>query len=156
PAASQPGGGRIATNDARILNAAWRNDRLVAAQTVGESDGFAHARFYEISTAGTPALTQWADVAPRGAGARTHYPSIEINPSGHLGMTFMESSATEYMSMYVTAQTAPNPDATLQGTLAPPVLAQGGQAHYNAFDGSPYRAGDFSGISVDPVDGSFW
>src|SRR5262249_24947929 len=58
PASTQPDGTQIETNDARILNVASRNNRLVAAQTVGEADGLAHARFYEISTAGTPALTQ--------------------------------------------------------------------------------------------------
>jgi hypothetical protein len=157
PAASQPGGGEIENNDARILNVAWSNNRLVAAQTVGESDGLAHARFYEISTLSTPALTQWADVTPGVAGADTYYPSVEINPAGELGMTFMESSPTEYVAMYVTAQTSPNPaPGTLQGSPSAPVRAQAGLANYNAFDGSPHRAGDFSGISVDPVDGSFW
>jgi hypothetical protein len=39
-----------------------------------------------------------------------------------------------------------------------PALAQAGLVTYSAFDSSPHRASDYSGISVDPVDptGSFW
>src|SRR5262249_1971623 len=65
PNATQPGGFfEIVTNDARVLNAAWDHDRLVASQTVG-SGTLAHARFYEFDTSRkTPALTQFGDIAP--------------------------------------------------------------------------------------------
>jgi len=57
------------------------------------------------------------------------------------------------MSMYVTARSAA--DTTMQ----PPVLAKAGEATYTGLVGSetsPFRAGDFSGMSIDPTDGTFW
>jgi hypothetical protein len=61
-------------------------------------------------------------------------------------MTFMQNSSSQFMSMYVTGQTA----AT--SGMQTPVLAQGGRdTTYSVFgEGSAHRAGDFSGITVDP------
>src|SRR4029079_1648961 len=112
PPASQKGStAKIATNDSRILSVAWRGDRLVATQEVGTTDAtsVARARWYEFTTASAaPGLTQAGQINPSvaGMGAATYYPSIEINAAGDLGLTFMESSSNEYMSMYVTGQKA--------------------------------------------------
>src|SRR5260370_19213664 len=75
-------------------------------------------------------------------------PSVNINTAGSIGMTFDESSTTEYWSMYVTERTAS--DAT--GTMEAPMLAKAGTAT------SPdSRVGDFSATTVDPSDGlTFW
>jgi PKD repeat protein len=155
PPATQPGtSDRIQTNDGRILNAEWRNNRLVAAQTVGRAgDTEAHARWYELSTAGTaPTLTSQQTLDP-GPGIHTYFPAVAIAPSGDVGMSYMESSSSEYMSMYITARGAS------EAAMQPAVLAKSGEATYTGLIGaesSPFRAGDFSGISVDPVDGTFW
>jgi hypothetical protein len=68
-------------------------------------------------------------------------------------MTFMQSSSTEFMSMYVTGQNSAN----LPGQMRTPILAQAGLRTYRAFDcviGTTFvddcRAGDYSGISIDP------
>ena len=55
-----------------------------------------------------------------------YFPSIDIDPVGDLGMTFMESSKTEYMSMYVTGQLK----GAAAGTMLTPVLAQAGVTTY--------------------------
>src|SRR5439155_18785515 len=61
--ALQPGG-IFNTNDSRILNAAWRGDRLVASQTVAGLFA-AHARWYDLTTIGVaPALTQSGHINP--------------------------------------------------------------------------------------------
>ena len=99
----------------------------------------------------TPALTQSGDIN-QGAGVATYFPSIDIDPAGNLGMTFMESSSNEYMSMYITGQLA----GASPGTMLKPVLVQARVAPYLPFDSPPYRGGDFSGTGVDPVNGSFW
>jgi hypothetical protein len=72
-------------------------------------------------------------------------------------MTFMESSANEFMSMYVTGQRAGDPPGTMQA----PVLVKVGEDPLRLFVPigeipGPHRAGDYSGIAVDPVDGTFW
>jgi hypothetical protein len=156
PSASQKGGGKIDAGDTRILHVESRGDRLVASQTVGIS-AIARARWYEFDTSDTtPALTQQGTIN-RGSGIHTYYPSIAIAPNGDLGMTFMQSSSNEYMSMYVTGQREGDPPGTMQF----PVLAKAGQANYRAFDcfnfntrrftpNTSCRAGDYSGITVDP------
>ncbi|HEY2986587.1 MAG TPA: hypothetical protein VGL11_02605 [Candidatus Binatia bacterium] len=149
PNATQKGGGfTIDTGDTSILHAEWRGDRLVAAQTVGFS-GAVNARWYEFDTSGAaPVLTQQGTISP-GSGIDTYYPSIAIAASGDLGMTFMQSSKNQFMSMYLTGQSAGDPP----GTMQTPILAKAGERNYTAFDctGSlGCRAGDYSGITVDP------
>jgi hypothetical protein len=148
-----PGGGSIDAGDSRFLSVAWRGGRLLATQTVGEADSLAHARWYEFTTAGNPALRQWGDV-PRGVvGSNTYYPSVEVGPDGSLGLTFMESSPAEPMSVYLAGQSSADPLNSLQ-LLQPAVKA--GAGRYTETFGLPYRAGDFSGIGLDPGTGAFW
>jgi hypothetical protein len=135
--------------DTRILSADWRSGQIAATQDVGiTSDTVVHARWYLLSTTGSaPALVQQGTITP-GTGIHTYMPSIAIAPDGSLGMTYIESSATEFISMYVTGRVTT--DAA--GTMETPQLAQAGVAGYQGT-----RAGDFSGINVDPVTGtSFW
>jgi hypothetical protein len=158
PNAEQPGSstnaGRIQTNDSSIISAAWRDDRLVAAHAIGlASTSQSHVRWYEFDTSGSsPTLTQQGTLNP-GVGIHTYYPSIEVAPNGDVGMTFMQSSSTEFMSMYVTGQNS----ADAPGQMRTPILARAGLRSYRAFDcviGSLFiddcRAGDYSGISIDP------
>jgi hypothetical protein len=162
PDADQPGGaGTIQTNDARFLSASWRGNRLVAAQNIGLPAGAptrALARWYEFNTSSTPSLTQQGTI-DQGTGVSTYFPSIEIASNGDLGMTFMQSSASEFVSMYVTGKTS----SDSAGTMRAPALAKAGSATYQSpdcFNGSAFTqdclSGDFSGISVDPsADNSF-
>jgi hypothetical protein len=139
--------GTVDAGDSRMQSVAFRDDRLVATHTVNNS-GSARARWYEFNVGGAaPALAQEGAVN-LGAGIDTYYPSIEIAANGDLGMTFMASSATMNMSMWVTGQTPTDP----HGLMPTALLERPGQAYY-----AGTRAGDYSGISVDPVDGtSFW
>jgi hypothetical protein len=155
PDATQSGSSnKITTNDSRILNVEWRTNKLVASQAVGLStDAQAHARWYEFSTAGaSPSLTQQGTIGA-GSGANSYFPSVAINSKGDVGMTFMESSSSEFMSVYVTGATFSSTSFAM--TMQTPVVAKAGLARYASFDSPPYRAGDFSGISVDAND-SFW
>jgi hypothetical protein len=167
PAATQPAPtragtirGSIDTGDARILNAAMRGSRLVASQTVG-SDGAAHARWYEFNiTASTATLRQSGEISRGGINGapdlvNTYYPSIDIAANGDLGMTFMESTSTEFMSMWITGRK----ETDALGAMETPSLVGAGQGAYS--DGppnpNPFRAGDYSGISVDPsANNLFW
>jgi uncharacterized repeat protein (TIGR01451 family) len=155
--ADQKGGLPVDTNDYRALSVAWRNNLLVAANTSSvDGSGVAKAHWYEFQTnpsspASIPLLLQSGVIDP-GTGVSTYFPAIDINVEDDIGLTYMESSANEYVSMYVAGQIHGDP----AGTMRPGVLAQAGVAPYVAFDGSPYREGDFAGMGVDPVNGSFW
>jgi hypothetical protein len=147
PAAPQPSG-TMTANDSRMLQAAWRGNMLVATQTVGTgSPQEAHARWYQFDTSGAPTLTQSGEINP-GSGIATYFPSIDIDSNNDIGMTYMESSHSEFVSMYVTGRTPSDP----AGTMETGVKALAGTANYNGT-----RAGDFSGTSVDPSNGTtFW
>lgn len=151
PPAPQLGGGIIAdTGDTRMLNAEFRNGRLMAAQTIGlPSDTLAHAAWYEFNTTGVaPTLTQSGVISP-GPGIFTWTPSIAIATTGELGLTYMQSSANQFVSMYVTGQALKDPLNTMES----PALIHAGTGPL----ADPSRSGDFSGISVDPTKpGIFW
>jgi hypothetical protein len=152
PAAQQPGG-QINPNDTTFENADWRNGLLVAAHSVGDpSDTDAHANWYEFSApdsaAATPSLLQEGRLSP-GLGTSTYYPTVAITSGGAIGMTYMESSPTEYASMYITGRTP----GDAPGTMHAPVATAVGTDYLDGF----FRAGDYSGITVDPVDhATFW
>jgi hypothetical protein len=96
---------------------------------------------------GTVSLNQTLQINP-GNGIATYYPAAAIDvTTGDLGITYMESSRREYMSMYVTGRT---PSDAL-GAVEKPVLAKAGQGTY-----AGSRAGDYSGIGSDPATGQFW
>jgi hypothetical protein len=154
PRASQPGGLNTIDTllDARIMNAAYRGGRLVAAHTVN-GGGAPRVRWYEFDvSSGTPAPfpTQAGEI-DQGPGVGTYYPSIDINAEGDLGMTFMESSADEYISMYVTGQSVFDAGGTMQDA----VVTHPGINFYRGNGQLPYRAGDYSTVSVAPDGISF-
>jgi hypothetical protein len=144
---TQPNGRAITDNlDTAILNVAVRGNVLVADHNVGNG-GVTHARWYEfVLSSGAPALFQAGEI-DRGPSVDTFFPAIDVAPGGELGLSFIESSPAEFMSMYVTGR-AP---ADIGNVMDLPVEEVGGVANYQ---GS--RAGDFSGISIDPVNGTFW
>jgi hypothetical protein len=130
-----------------ILNASMRGSVLVASRQAGIGS-VTNAFWYEVNmSGGAPSLLSPPGHIDGGTGVYTYSPSVDIAPDGSLGMTFIESSASpgEYPSMYVTGL-LPN-----GSSLETPVRVQAGMAVY---DGS--RFGYFSGIGIDPVDGSFW
>jgi hypothetical protein len=113
---------QLDTGDARVPSAAWRGGRLVATLTA-QADQQAQARWYELSTLGaTPTLTQ-SGAIDGGPGVATFMPSINIAPNGDLGLTFLASSATVYLSMHITGPKF----GAAAGTLEAPVLVKAGE-----------------------------
>jgi hypothetical protein len=146
PGAEQAGSTTpVDTLDNRILSVEWRAGRLVGAQNIGLG-GLAQARWYEFDvTRATPALTQQGTISP-GAGVHAYFPSIAIAPNGDVGLTYMQSSATEFPSMYVTGRL----DAQALGALQQGVLVKAGAGPLTGECGTTCRAGDYSAITVDP------
>jgi hypothetical protein len=147
----EPGGVLNLPLDTRMLNAEWRNGLLVASQNVGISPNTGiFARWYEFTTNNIVGVVQQGTIIP-GLGASTYEPAISLLADGTLGMSYIQSSATQFMSMYVTGQRPTDP----RNAMAPGILVQAGLNAYTDFTGLP-RIGDFSGISVDPSGTSFW
>lgn len=150
PNAPQIGGTLLNTADFRMLNAEWRANQLVSTHTAGVG-GEAVARWYQFNVSATPTVVQQGDVEP-GAGIHTYIPSIAIAPGGFIAMTYMQSSATTTMSMFATGRKP----ADALGTMPNNTPIRIGAQTYSAFDGSPFRVGDYSATTIDPVNGSFW
>jgi hypothetical protein len=147
----EPGGVLNPPLDTRVLNAEWRNGLLVASQNVGISPfQGVFARWYEFNTNNIVGIVQQGTITP-GLGASTYMPAISILADGTLGMSYDQSSATQFMSMYITGQRPTDP----RNAMLPGVLVQAGQNTYTDFTGLP-RLGDYSGISADPSGTSFW
>jgi uncharacterized repeat protein (TIGR01451 family) len=150
--------GTLVTNniDSRIMKAAEANNTLVATHTVSVSSSQDVAQWYAINVStGTPTLAQQGRIS---AGTNTYitYPGIDINPSSQIGMSYMRSgtdTSTDYLSMWVTGRVSTD----TPGTMETPVIVPAGTgvANYKDFT-SGGRAGDLSGINVDPVNGTFW
>lgn len=154
PKAAQPGGSYpIDTVGPRILQADWRNNRLVAAHTIGLStDALAHGQWFDFSTANsTVKLNQQGIISPtfNGTPVSAFFPTAALDAGGNLGIDYAESGSNEYWSVYATGQLAADAGT---GATQPPILIQAGNAVYT---GS--RGGDYSEIGVDPSDGrTFW
>jgi hypothetical protein len=146
PPAIQPGG-TISVVDSRTLNAEWNNNKLVAGFMV-QAGNDAAAAWVEFSTTGSaPTLVQQGVIHPA-AGVSTYMPAVGVDAWGNLFMTYQESSSSELPSIYVTGWTPGDPS----GTMKTPVRAVAGTAIL-----SPARAGDYSGIALDPSsNGVFW
>jgi hypothetical protein len=127
--------------DDRIQKAAEFNNTIVATQHVQVSGTELDAQWYAIDVSGTPAFQQvggTANVGRIGFGGNTYvnHPGIDINSSGEIGLSYMESdknggsvSATTggFMSMFVTARKA----ADAAGTMQPSVLVSAGKGTGN-------------------------
>jgi hypothetical protein len=150
PNAFQPFSGvqpiTLITFDASMLEAAWRNGRLVATQNAN-INGTTKVRWYELDAPanGTnPRLIQTGNIDP-GPGISTYMPAIDIAQNLDIGISYLQSSADEFLSMYVTGRTQSDP----KGTMQTPVRARGGDAIYV----SQFPFTGFSGgIAVDPLN----
>jgi hypothetical protein len=150
PKAVHPPNKTIETFESFFLNADWRDNRLVATFHIGlAGDSVVHVAWFDFDTSGAvPVLTQ-SGIIDQGPDVHTYYSAIAVAANGDLGLTFMESSATEPISMYVTGQPA---FAYGTGKMVPPVAVAVGQENY-----SGGRGGDYAGMAVDPEMGNvFW
>jgi len=142
--------------DARIQKASMRNNTLVATHQIAAGATQNVAPWYVIDVSGAaPTISQQGQI---NAGANTYvmYPGIDINFFGDIGMTYMLSGTntpTNFMSMWVTGRLNTDPAGTMQAPVLVP--AGTGLANYNDFSATG-RAGDYSGINVDPIDNTFW
>jgi autotransporter-associated beta strand protein len=157
----EPDGGAITSNiDSRIMKAAEMGSKLVASQGVTDAAGDRDfARWYEIDVSDptNPTILDQANFTDPTTGAGQLgvfdvYPTVDINASGDIGMTYIQSgidSPTDFMSAYDTGRLAGDP----AGTMSAAALVAGGPNGGLNFDG---REGDMNGINVDLSNGSFW
>lgn len=146
PDAEQPGTTwRIATNDARLLNAVYRNYSLWTTHAINYDWGSGNRsilRLYEI----LPASGTVRDAVGFGATDLYYYfPAVTADAYGNAAVEFSRSGATEYASIRYTGRLSS--EFGLQGSAE----LKGGEADYFG-----NRWGDFSGMAADPNGRWFW
>jgi len=140
--ADQPGGSITVFPNTTTTQVHFRNGQLVTAMASATAkDGFVYPKglVYRI-TLGPVKLAQFLLIDP-GPGVAVQMPSVDIDKLGHLAVTWMESSSTEYLSMWV---------GNRVGNRV--AVAPGGGFFYDNF-----RIGDYSTMVIDPSDlMTFW
>ncbi len=147
--ADQPGGPGTITvfPNTTTYQVHSRNGHLVTAMASAlAADGFVYPKglYYQISVpkkrSGAVTLLQQGVIDP-GAGVAVQMPSVDEDSNGNLGLTWMESSLSEYLSMWVGSPGNSN-------SLA---AAGGGFMDFG------FRIGDYSTTVRDPANPlSFW
>jgi hypothetical protein len=148
PRADQPGGSITTFPNTTTTQVQFHRDHLVTAMASGTaSDGFTYPKvlIFDVDvTTGTPVLSEEFVIDP-GPGVAAQMPTVEMDRNSTLGVTWMESSASEFLSMWV---------ATLDpatGRLVSTVAAAG--AGFFSFND---RIGDYSTTVLDPDGKTFW
>ena len=143
----------LTTNSAQILDVVLRDYKLWVVFTVnprgGVNQGQATAHWVRLGAyGGTIVLEQQGnlggeDIAP---GAFTYYPSVAVNSEGLAAFGYSASSFYTYAGSYASVGTS-GQSYTLKSGMAPYVRLN---------DFGQNRWGDYSSISVDVSDDSFW
>jgi hypothetical protein len=146
----QPGSFTSLFLDNRLLGASEINGQIVTAHSAGIGS-YDRARVYQVDvSSAAPVLAQTITI-DAGNGVDTYFPAVDMNENGDIGITYMESSAREYMSMYVTGQHYAD-CAWSCGSYQTPAQVRTGTSAYTLS-----RAGDYGGVAVDPSDlTTFW
>jgi hypothetical protein len=146
--ADQPGGNITVFPNTTTTQVHYHLGRLVTAMaSATASDGFVYPKglYYQINVnGGTPKLLKQGVIDP-GPGVAVQMPSVVEDQQGNLGVTWMESSSLEYLSMWVG-------NLYTNGTLSTQDAAPGLGFFYESS-----RIGDYSTAVLDPSDKrTFW
>lgn len=146
----------------RAADAVWRNNQLYLVNTVNPGSGVdmgqATARWYRLNADGVAAPTigeqgpiSGEDIA---AGTRTFFPSIAVDNAGNVGIGFAASGPNIFPGAYYTVHGITDAAGSVQSSSP---LAAGLAFYVRSFGLSGgNRWGDYSSMSVDPSDDSFW
>jgi hypothetical protein len=155
PDAVQPGTSTLlATNDNRILSAAWESNILWFAATdacipSGDTSARSCVRLIQLTTSGTAPPSKGLDFDFAQSGQYLFYPAVSLF-QGQLVVVYGVSSSTVYPSLLVTGRAPGDPANSLQ---TPATIRTG-----TAPDTST-RYGDYFGAATDPTPSStstFW
>ncbi|MGB8635091.1 MAG: proprotein convertase P-domain-containing protein [Rhodanobacteraceae bacterium] len=143
---------QIQGNDWRTLDAEWRNGHLWMTHQMSCNVG-----------AGPFGCARWAEIDPMDAsvvqagvvtifGKSISFPNLAVDANDNMALGFTVMGPSKRPSVYVAARAASDP----AGTLREAQEVKRGDTIYAAFDGSPGRWGDYSGMAADPDGQHLW
>jgi len=149
----------VETNDARALNAVFRNGRLWYTHSAGLPVAPAVANrtasfWYQLNPAAMPTPIAQSGVIDPGDGEHVFYPSISANRNNDAVIGFSRSDTTRYAEGAYAARRA----GDVLGTMGPVQVTKVGEApYYKTFGSGRNRWGDYSSTVIDPSDDlTFW
>jgi hypothetical protein len=99
------------------------------------------------------------DLGPQGKGVSCDeeaafylFPDLAVNRCGDVAIGYTQTHASMYPSVWYTGREREDPPETLQGGAE----LKAGELTYYAFDGSPFRWGDFTDMTIDPDGETYW
>ncbi len=151
PNAGQPGApGSIDTNDSRFSGAVIKRNGFLWGVQGSQQNGKAALHWEQIDPVTKTVVNQGfiSDAAHD-----YYYGSIAVNAAGAIVIGYTRSGDTEYPSTYASVGKLGAGGVSFNA----PLLLKLSTTAYNAFDGSPYRWGDYTNTVVDPTDSTkFW
>ena len=85
-------------------------------------------------------------------GTYRSYADLAANACGDMAVGYTKSSSSMYPGIWYTGRESGDP----AGELQPETELKTGEIVYTAFDGSTYRWGDYTGMTIDPDGETFW
>ncbi|HWN45411.1 MAG TPA: hypothetical protein VNW71_24505 [Thermoanaerobaculia bacterium] len=150
--ATQQGGGLLQANDWRGLDAEYRNGSVWTANTISCNPG-----------GGVVDCVRWARIDPTvpavldagvfaSTGQHRFFPDVAANHCNDMAIGYTRSASNQFAGVYATGRQSTDPP----GTLQPEALLKAGERNHVSFEGSPYRWGDYTGMTPDPNGTHFW
>jgi len=149
----QSGGSAIQANDWRGQSSELRDGHIyMTNQTISCNPG-----------SGTVDCVRWAKIDPAAnsivdagvLGSNGEYRTFAnavSNSCGDMAVGYSKGSSSTFPSTYVTGRLSTDPAGTLQAET----LLKAGEGTFSCFDGSAYRWGDYTGMTIDPDGATFW
>jgi hypothetical protein len=151
-----PQSGTTATLDSLsgegLIYAVWRNNSIWTAHTVSFG-GKGAVRWYEITTTGGTYGLRETGTIDAGSGVWTIIPALAVDAAGNMGITYTQTSSSQFPAMMTAAHLATDP----LGFTQPGTVQHASSTFYNPGLANPQRWGDYAAMSVDPSDDrTFW
>jgi hypothetical protein len=150
----QNGSGLLQGNDWRSHGFEYRNGYGWTANTIGCNPG-----------GGTVNCVRWAQIdlgtaalGPQGSGTISssgdyrQFPAVVANRCDDMAIGYTISNPSIFPSVAVNGRLSTDPT----GTVGSEVTVRSGEIEYTAYDGSPHRWGDYTGMAIDPDGVTFW
>ncbi len=85
-------------------------------------------------------------------GQHRRFPNLAVNNCGDMIVGYTKTGGSLFPGVFAAGRLASDPP----GTLGAEVQVKPGELSYTAFDGSPHRWGDYTGLTIDPDGQTFW
>jgi hypothetical protein len=158
----QSGGGAIQGNDWRQRGFEYRNGYGWTTDTIscdlgsGTTDCVRWAQVDLMAPSVAPTYTQGGVYAPStaesGAVSYRTFPDLAVDKDNGMAIGYAKSSSAMFSGIWFTGRMSSFP----LGTLGDEAELKTGEATYVAFDGAPYRWGDYTQMAIDPDGCTFW